>query len=36
MAWMLDPWLDWLAADAPRDKDGRPQLHEKKEEIKTA
>lgn len=36
MAWILDPWLDWLAADSPRDKDGRPQLPEKKEEIKTA
>ena len=30
MAWMLDPWLQWLRNGSPRDEDGSPKLHKKK------
>lgn len=35
MAWMIKPWLDWIAKGSKRDKDGKPRLP-KKEEVKTA
>lgn len=35
MAWLLDPWLDWIAKGSKRDEDGKPKLPKKKE-IKTA
>lgn len=35
MAWLLDPWLDWIAKGSKRDKDGKPKLPKKKE-AKTA
>lgn len=31
MAWMLEPWLDWLKKRSPRKKDGSPKLPEGKE-----
>ena len=38
MAWMLDPWLDWIERGSPRKKDGTPKLRKikKTEEAKTA
>lgn len=30
MAWMLDPWLDWLKKGSPRDEDGSPKLPKKR------
>ena len=36
MKWMLEPWTEWLKQGSPRDKDGKPLLPEKKEEVKTA
>ena len=37
MAWMLDPWLDWIERGSPRRKDGSPKLKKiKTEEAKTA
>ena len=37
MAWMLDPWLDWIERGSPRKKDGSPKLKKiKTEEAKTA
>ena len=36
MAWLLDPWLKWLEAGSPRDKEGRPKIKFTKEERKTA
>lgn len=37
MAWMLDPWLDWIKRGSPRKKDGSPKLKKiKTEEVKTA
>lgn len=37
MAWMLDPWLDWIERGSPRKKDGSPKLKKIKiEEVKTA
>lgn len=35
MAWMIKPWLDWIAKGSKRDKDGKPRLPKKKE-AKTA
>ena len=35
MAWLLNPWLDWIAKGSKRDKDGKPKLPKKKE-TKTA
>ena len=35
MAWMIKPWLDWIAKGSKRDKDGKPKLPKKKE-AKTA
>lgn len=35
MAWMLDPWLDWISKGSKRDDEGRPKLPKKKE-AKTA
>ena len=35
MAWMLNPWLSWLAKGSKRDADGKPKLP-KKEGTKTA
>lgn len=35
MAWMIKPWLDWIAKGSKRDKNGKPKLP-KKREIKTA
>ena len=31
MAWMLDPWLDWISKGSKRDDEGRPKLPKKKE-----
>lgn len=31
MAWLLDPWLDWIRRGSPRSKDGKPKLKMKKE-----
>lgn len=37
MAWMLDPWLDWIERGSPRKEDGSPKLKKiKTEEAKTA
>lgn len=37
MAWMLDPWLDWIERGSPRKKDGSPKLRKTKiKEAKTA
>lgn len=36
MAWLIDPWLDWLKAGSPRDKEGRAKIKFTKEERKTA
>ena len=39
MAWLLDPWLDWLKQGSPRDKDGCPILQtneEMRQEVQTA
>ena len=36
MAWMLDPWLDWLKKGSPRNKDGSPKMPKKKEKESTA
>lgn len=35
MAWIIKPWLDWIAKGSKRDKDGKPKLPRKKE-AKTA
>jgi len=35
MAWMLDPWIEWLKKGSRRRKDGSPKLP-KYEEVKTA
>lgn len=35
MAWMLDPWLDWIQRGSPRDKEGAPIIKTNKE-AKTA
>ncbi len=35
MAWIIKPWLDWIAKGSKRDKDGKPKLPKKKE-AKTA
>lgn len=35
MAWLLDPWLDWVKTGSKRDKEGRPKMPKKKE-AKTA
>lgn len=32
MAWLLDPWLNWLRRGSPRDEQGVPKLKLKKEE----
>lgn len=31
MAWLLDPWLDWLSRGSPRTKEGKPKLRMKEE-----
>lgn len=31
MAWMLDPWLDWIQRGSPRDKAGKPIIKTNKE-----
>ena len=37
MAWMLDPWLDWIERGSPRKEDGSPKLRKTKiKEAKTA
>lgn len=36
MAWLIDPWLKWLEAGSPRDKEGRAKIRFEKEERKTA
>lgn len=36
MAWMLDPWLDWLKKGSPRNEDGSPKLPKKKEKETSA
>lgn len=36
MAWLLDPWLDWLKAGSLRDKQGRAKIKFAKEEKKPA
>ena len=36
MAWLLGPWLDWLKAGSPRDKEGRAKIKIAREELKTA
>ena len=36
MAWLIEPWLKWLEAGSPRDKEGRPKIKFTKEERKTA
>lgn len=37
MAWMLDPWMDWIERGSPRKKDGSPKLKKIKiEEVITA
>lgn len=30
MAWLLDPWLDWLKMGSPRDEDGTPKINIKR------
>jgi hypothetical protein len=30
----LDPWLEWLKAGSPRDKEGRPKLPAAKKKVK--
>lgn len=30
MAWLLEPWLDWLKKGSPRDEDGTPKINIKK------
>lgn len=36
MAWLLDPWLEWIKAGSPRDKDGRAEIEIKTTETKEA
>ena len=36
MGWFIGPWLKWLEAGSPRDKQGRPKIKFTKEERKTA
>lgn len=36
MAWLIDPWLDWLRNGSKRDKAGRPQINIIREELKAA
>ena len=36
MAWLIEPWLDWLKAGSPRDKEGRAKIKFTKEERETA
>ena len=35
MAWLLEPWLDWVNGGSPRDRDGKP-IVKGNEEVKTA
>ena len=35
MAWLLEPWLDWVNDGSPRDRDGKP-IVKGHEEVKTA
>lgn len=36
MNWLLEPWISWLEAGSPRDKEGRAKIKLDKEERKTA
>lgn len=36
MAWLLEPWLEWLRRGSPRDKKGQPRWLKTKKKEKNA